>query len=105
MTPEMRDGSSEMQPRIHIHTRYIPPSEPALPALAIQTTRLVDTYMLWVGTTELEAEEVRNAPLHGCLAKDWACAMPTRETVSIRASPLSFVRVHRKPHRYCGLVD
>ena len=44
--------------------------------------------MLWVGTTELEAEDVHKAPLQGLLAKDWACAMPIRDTVSPVALPV-----------------
>ena len=71
-----------MQPRIRVETRYFPPAEPALPALALQITRLVNTCMLWVGTTEVEAENVQKAPLQGSLSKDWACAMPMRDTVS-----------------------
>ncbi len=71
-----------MQPQIRVETRYFPPAEPALPPLAVQITRLVETRMLWVGTTELEAEDVQKAPLQGSLAKDWACAMPTRDIVS-----------------------
>ena len=71
-----------MEPRIRVETRYFSPAEPALPALAVQVTHLVDTCMLWVGTTEVEAEEVAKAPLQGCLSKDWACAMPTQNIVS-----------------------
>ncbi|KAL7281723.1 hypothetical protein ACG7TL_005041 [Trametes sanguinea] len=71
--------AAAIQPRIHVDTRYFPPAGLGLPALAVQTTRLVDTYMLWVGTTDVEPELVANAPLQGCLAKDWACAMPARE--------------------------
>jgi proteasome assembly chaperone 4 len=61
---------------IAVEARYIPAPDPSLPALAIQITRLVDSYMLWVGTTELEAQDVAKAPLFGGLSKDWACAMP-----------------------------
>ena len=71
-----------MQSRIHVETRYIPPAELAVPALAVQITRLVDTFMIWAGTTDSEPKEVHNAPLQGCLSKDWACAMPPREPVS-----------------------
>ncbi|KAI0744059.1 hypothetical protein C8Q80DRAFT_1184818 [Daedaleopsis nitida] len=71
-----------MEPRIHVETRYIPPAEMAVPALAVQITRLVDTYMLWVGTTDVEEKDVHNAPSQGCLGRDWACAMPSKDTVS-----------------------
>ncbi|KAF8549229.1 hypothetical protein OG21DRAFT_1393525, partial [Imleria badia] len=61
---------------ISVRTRYIPPAEAGLPALAVQITRLVDSYMVWVGVTEETAETVENAPRSGSLCKDWACAMP-----------------------------
>lgn len=51
-----------------------------MPALAVRTTRLVDTYMLWVGTTDPSTpDQVENAPSQGFLARDWACAMPPRD--------------------------
>ena len=71
-----------MESRIQVETRYVPSAEVGLPALAVQITRLVDTYMLWVGTTDSEEDAVQNAPLQGCLGKDWACAMPSKELVS-----------------------
>ncbi|KAI9060246.1 hypothetical protein FKP32DRAFT_1595645 [Trametes sanguinea] len=80
MAQVQEDSVSAIQPRIHVDTRYFPPAGLGLPALAVQTTRLVDTYMLWVGTTDVEPDLVASAPLQGCLAKDWACAMPARET-------------------------
>ncbi|OSD06812.1 hypothetical protein PYCCODRAFT_1431003 [Trametes coccinea BRFM310] len=79
MAQTQQDTPAAIQPRIHVDTRYFPPAGLGLPALAVQTTRLVDTYMLWVGTTDVEPELIANAPLQGCLAKDWACAMPARE--------------------------
>lgn len=66
-------------PHIQVETKYIPPSDLSLPAIAVQVTRLVGSYMLWVGTTDVAAEDVRKAPLQGRLAKDWACAMPTKD--------------------------
>ena len=69
---------------IHVQTRYIPPSESSLPPLAVRTTILVDTYMVWAGATDQPPEEVENAPSQGFLARDWACAMPPRD-VSIDA--------------------
>jgi proteasome assembly chaperone 4 len=61
---------------ISVQTKYLPASDPSLPALALQVTRLVDSYMLWVGTTERSLEDVSIAPSEGSLARDWACAMP-----------------------------
>ncbi|KIJ19173.1 hypothetical protein PAXINDRAFT_69942 [Paxillus involutus ATCC 200175] len=58
-------------------TRYIPPPEPTLPALALHVTSLVDSYMLWAGVTEEPPETVQNAPRSGSLCRDWACAMPS----------------------------
>ncbi|KAI8993076.1 hypothetical protein BD414DRAFT_412819 [Trametes punicea] len=81
-----------MHPRIQIDTRHFPPADLALPALAVQTTRLVDTYMLWVGTTDVEPEQVASAPLQGCLAKDWACAMPARDTSGTPAAATPLYR-------------
>lgn len=83
---------------INVQTRYVAPSEPSLPALAVRTTRLVDTYMLWVGTTDQAQDEVENAPSQGFLARDWACAMPPRDVSIIMAvvkcMSMSFLSVH-----------
>ena len=67
---------------ISVETKYIAPSGPSLPALVVQVTRLVDSYMLWIGTTSEAEENVKLAPLQGCLAKDWACGMPPLGNVS-----------------------
>ena len=61
---------------ISVETRHISPSDSSLPALALQVTRLVDSYVLWIGTTELLPDEVQKAPLYGRFARDLACAMP-----------------------------
>ncbi|KAH9935531.1 uncharacterized protein B0H18DRAFT_976134 [Fomitopsis serialis] len=63
---------------ITVETKLVSPPDPTLPALAIQVTRLLDSYMLWIGTTDETAEDVHSAPLQGHLARDWACAMPVR---------------------------
>ncbi|EJF65346.1 hypothetical protein DICSQDRAFT_79423 [Dichomitus squalens LYAD-421 SS1] len=81
-----------MEPRIRVETRHFPPTEPALPALAVQVTHLVNTCMLWVGTTEVEAVDVQKAPLQGCLSKDWACAMPTQNTSGTPGAATSLYR-------------
>ena len=61
---------------IQVLTKYLPSSDRSLPALALQVIRLADSYMLWIGTTELAPEQVAQAPSQGNLAIDWACAMP-----------------------------
>lgn len=60
---------------ISVKTKYLPSSEQSLPALALQVTRLVNSYMLWIGTTDVSPEDISKAPLQGSLARDWACAM------------------------------
>lgn len=54
-----------------------------IPATIIQITELLQSYMIWVGTMDadlanpVDEETVeRLAAAQGCLAKDWACAMP-----------------------------
>ncbi|KAI9572321.1 hypothetical protein HD554DRAFT_2015402 [Boletus coccyginus] len=61
---------------ISVRTRYIAPAEASLPALGVHITRLVDSYMVWVGVTGETAETVEDAPRSGSLCRDWACAMP-----------------------------
>ena len=63
---------------IETETKYFPATSDGLPALALQITKLVDSYMLWIGVTECLAEEVKQAPSRGKLCRDWACAMPSR---------------------------
>lgn len=62
---------------IDVRTKYIAPAEATLPALGVHITRLVDSYMVWVGVTEERAETVEDAPRKGLLCRDWACAMPS----------------------------
>ena len=62
---------------------YLPASDSSLPALALQILRMVDSYMLWIGTTDVSAEDVSRAPLQGNLARDWACAMPPSAVCSL----------------------
>ena len=63
---------------IKIVSKQLAGSDSGLPSLAMQIICLVDSYMIWVGTTSdgqgEQAEEL--APLQGHLARDWACAMP-----------------------------
>ncbi|PFH53832.1 hypothetical protein AMATHDRAFT_136955 [Amanita thiersii Skay4041] len=67
-----------MNGAIPIHTEYFPPSDPALPAFALQIIKLVDSYMIWVGTTDVQAEEVDRAMGQGNLCKNWAYGLPTK---------------------------
>ncbi|KAG2356444.1 hypothetical protein BDR07DRAFT_1473755 [Suillus spraguei] len=61
---------------IFVTSRYVAPSDPSLPALALQITSLVGSYMIWVGVTNQPPESVQNAARSGVLCRDWACAMP-----------------------------
>jgi proteasome assembly chaperone 4 len=68
--------SSETTSPVSVTVVHVPPTEPGIPALAVQTTLLTGSYMLWVGIAGDTPEEVEAAPLQGALARDWACAMP-----------------------------
>ncbi|KAJ8588858.1 hypothetical protein M405DRAFT_696736, partial [Rhizopogon salebrosus TDB-379] len=59
-----------------VSSKYVASSDPSLPALALQITSLVDSYMIWVGVTNQPPESVQNAARSGLLGRDWACAMP-----------------------------
>jgi hypothetical protein len=78
---------SDVSSMISVDVRHVTPSDPALPALAVQVTKLVESYMLWVGVLEegVGPDEVEKVPLQGSLARDWACAMPT---ANVRPRPL-----------------
>jgi Proteasome assembly chaperone 4 len=61
---------------ISVETKYFPSSGASSPALALQVTCLVDSYMLWIGVTEELEENASRAILQGHLSKDWAVSMP-----------------------------
>jgi proteasome assembly chaperone 4 len=61
---------------ISVETKYFPSSGASSPALALQVTCLVDSYMLWIGVTEELEENASRAILQGHLGKDWAVSMP-----------------------------
>ncbi|TFY74332.1 hypothetical protein EWM64_g9680 [Hericium alpestre] len=67
-------------PAIHVSSHRIAPASPTAPTLVVQVTHLVDSYMLWVGVADEphvpEEQVIRN----GHLARDWACAMPARDS-------------------------
>lgn len=90
---------------IHVETKYLPPDQPHLPALSLQVTQLVSSYMVWIGATEESAENANLAPLRGFLLRDWACAMPPSENVSsdmghvyFTQEPFSFEKRPRGTH-------
>ncbi len=56
--------------------KYFAPSDANLPALVLQITRLVGSYMLWIGTTDVQPENAEAAVSRGRLCQDWACSMP-----------------------------
>lgn len=60
-----------------------------MPPLALQVIQLVDSYMVWVGVAEGGPDDIQKASLFGNLCKDWACAMPAKDTNSpALATPL-----------------
>ncbi|KAI0055153.1 hypothetical protein BV25DRAFT_1833367 [Artomyces pyxidatus] len=73
---------------IRVETRYFPRNGPSLPALVLQATCLVDSYMLWIGATEEPEENARLVPLQGNLARDWACAMPPIKNLPVAGTSL-----------------
>lgn len=73
---------------ISIETKKIVSSDPSIPQFALQITRLVDSYMLWVGLT---GEDISKAAAQGNLCRDWTCAMPP-QSVSSPAAATSIFR-------------
>lgn len=66
---------------IKIVSKQLTGPDTSFPPLAMQIICLVDSYMIWVGTTsDTQGEQIEGgaelAPLQGHLARDWACAMP-----------------------------
>lgn len=66
---------------IQVSSHYVPPVNSTSPALAFQVTSLVDSYMIWAGIMEGNAEDVHNAASHGRLTQEWACAMPSLQVL------------------------
>lgn len=71
----MIDGLTERN-MIETEIKYFPPTDEGTPALVMQITHLVNSYMFWVGVTEERAEDAPRAVLQGNVCCDWACAMP-----------------------------
>lgn len=66
---------------IKIERESLQPSDPSLPALAVEITCLVESYMVWVG--------IKGDANHLC--KDWACAIPNGAATSLYRSSSSDV--------------
>ncbi|KAG8918548.1 hypothetical protein FRC01_001800 [Tulasnella sp. 417] len=59
---------AQHDPRIVVHVHYYPPFEsfPSAPALVVQVTELVGSYMIWAGTCdEIPGAESEQAPWGG----------------------------------------
>ncbi|PBK91491.1 hypothetical protein ARMGADRAFT_1013906, partial [Armillaria gallica] len=56
---------------ISVETKYVAPSDGSETGFVVQITKMVDSYMVWVGSTGKENEVVQ-----GRLCRDWAYAMP-----------------------------
>lgn len=91
--------SSAPFPKISVDVQHVAPSDPSLPSLAVQVTRLVDSYMLWVGINEDLPEDVQSAPSKGNLGRDWACAMPSTNVCNVTRG------VHRCSHPPANLTS
>lgn len=72
---------------MRVETKYIAPNDHGLPALALQVTCLVNSYMLWIGATQ--EEDAEKALAAGRLAGDWACAMPPSVVRLVHSSMLN----------------
>jgi len=66
-------------PQIGVTLHHFP-ATPVSPAIIIQLTHLVDSYMLWAGTTDSDSNSQEDIETYiktqGRVARDWACAMP-----------------------------
>lgn len=74
----MAEAGTTGAPPITITTRYLAPKTPGLPALVLQVTQLVDSYMVWVGISDGGPEVKERTAAQGQLCRDWAVAMPPR---------------------------
>ncbi|KLO05748.1 hypothetical protein SCHPADRAFT_838956 [Schizopora paradoxa] len=64
-------------------SKFFASSDASLPPLVMQITHLVGSYMIWIGTTDVQPENMEAAISRGRLCQDWACAMPP---TSVRCS-------------------
>ncbi|VDC06948.1 unnamed protein product [Peniophora sp. CBMAI 1063] len=71
---------------VNIETRFQPSQGDGIPAIAVQVTCLVNSYMIWAGATG--EEDATSAVKAGRLVADWACAMPPRSGGDAPATPL-----------------
>ncbi|TFK44373.1 hypothetical protein BDQ12DRAFT_672867 [Crucibulum laeve] len=63
---------------ISVNTQHLVSANHSLPSLALQVTKLVDSYMLWIGIAEGSPDDAETSVFQGSLCKDWACAMPPK---------------------------
>lgn len=84
---------------ISVETKYFPSSGASSPALALQVTCLVDSYMLWIGVTEELEENASNAILQGHLGKDWAVSMPPWKVRNLRKEGIGWLRRENLHHQ------
>jgi len=67
---------------VKVEVKSVASGDPTLPPLVLQVTKMVGTYMLWVGVSTNKDGNGEQAILDGNLCKDWACAMPPSKNVS-----------------------
>ncbi len=72
---------------LKVEVKSLASGDPTLPPLVLQVTKMVGTYMLWVGVSTNKHGNGEQAILDGSLCKDWACAMPPSKTVSGPLTP------------------
>lgn len=68
-----------MSPEILVPQTFAFESTSFSPAIILQVTALIKSYMIWIGTAESseDASAIEGVvAAQGNLAKDWACAMP-----------------------------
>jgi len=80
-------------------TRYFPANEIGLPAVVVQVTCWIGSYMIWAGTTDEAIDEQDTTRITGLveqgrLGQDWACAMPSPKP-SIPVTGTALLRSNR----------
>lgn len=71
-----------------METKYVAPSDGSETGLVVQITKMVDSYMVWVGSTGKENEVVQ-----GRLCRDWAYAMPATKVSDYQ--PIEGTKIER----------
>ena len=70
---------------IKVHRRRVESADGTLPAIAVEITEMVDSYMVWIG---VPGEEQL-----GNLCSDWACAMPASSSCSVQVKGILTQRI------------